>query len=72
MSKELNIPFSQMSLNYVLSTKAVDNLVFGVSRPEQIQTNIDALSIKLSEETISQVCTRALTLFCSSMLLLIL
>ena len=72
MSKELNIPFSQMSLNYVLSTKAVDNLVFGVSRPEQIQTNIDALNIKLSEETISQVCTRTLALFCSSMLLLIL
>ncbi|KAK8792892.1 hypothetical protein WA158_005056 [Blastocystis sp. Blastoise] len=54
MSQQLNITLPQLSLSYVLSQGYVDNMIFGVSRPEQIISNIEAVNIKLSPESISQ------------------
>ncbi|MHB1953169.1 MAG: aldo/keto reductase family protein [Sulfobacillus sp.] len=55
VAKELGLSLSQLALAWVLRQSAIASALIGASRPEQIEENVGAVGVTLSEETLKQV-----------------
>lgn len=50
VAAELDRPMAQVALSWVLGQRGMSSLLLGVSRPDQLKGNFDALSLKLTED----------------------
>jgi aryl-alcohol dehydrogenase-like predicted oxidoreductase len=55
IAKELDISLSQMALAWVLRHSNIASAIIGASRPSQIEENIQAVDIKLSDEVLKKI-----------------
>jgi len=55
IAEGLGIPLVDMALSWILSKKAVTSVIIGASRPEQIEQNVKAVEIELSEVTLKEI-----------------
>jgi L-glyceraldehyde 3-phosphate reductase len=51
----LGMPLVDMALAWILSKKAITSVIIGASRPEQIDQNIKAVEVELSESTLKEI-----------------
>lgn len=52
---DLGLTLSQLALAWVLRLPAISSALIGASRPEQIQENVKAVDVKLSEDTLARI-----------------
>lgn len=50
VSNELNRPMAQVAVNWVATRPAVDSVIVGATKPEQLESNLSALDFELSAE----------------------
>ncbi|MDF2722644.1 MAG: voltage-gated potassium channel [Paenibacillus sp.] len=55
VAEELGITVSQLALAWILRQPNVSSALIGASRPEQVQENVSASGIALSEETLRRI-----------------
>lgn len=55
VAEDLNISLGQLALAWVLRQPAIASALIGASRPEQIQENVKAVDVKLSQETLDRI-----------------
>ncbi len=55
VARDLGVTLSQLALAWVLRLPAISSALIGASRPEQIQENVKAVDVKLSEETLARI-----------------
>ncbi|HYK71706.1 MAG TPA: aldo/keto reductase, partial [Pseudoneobacillus sp.] len=55
VASELDLSLAQLALAWILRQKNVASAIVGASRPEQLEENVKASGVKLSEETLSTI-----------------
>ncbi|HET8914042.1 MAG TPA: aldo/keto reductase, partial [Ktedonobacteraceae bacterium] len=55
VAKDLNCKLSQLALAWVLRQENVSAAIIGASRPAQVEENIKAGDIKLSEDVLKKI-----------------
>ncbi|UCZ54260.1 aldo/keto reductase family protein [Bacillus shivajii] len=55
IANEQGVKLSQLALAWILRQKNVASAIIGASRPEQVKENVEAIHIKLSEDTLNQL-----------------
>lgn len=55
LAQSMDIKLSQLALAWVLRQPGVSSAIIGASKPQQIQENVEAVNISLSEDTLSQI-----------------
>ncbi|WDF52657.1 aldo/keto reductase family protein [Paenibacillus sp. KACC 21273] len=55
LAQSMDIKLSQLALAWVLRQPGVSSAIIGASKPHQIQENVEAVNISLSEDTLSQI-----------------
>ncbi|MGB6693515.1 MAG: aldo/keto reductase, partial [Terracidiphilus sp.] len=55
IAKELGLSMVQLALAWVLRRPEVASAIIGASRPEQIEDNVRAVGVKLTEETLARI-----------------
>ncbi|MBM7660132.1 voltage-dependent potassium channel beta subunit [Bacillus mesophilus] len=55
LAKELDLSLSQLALAWILRHPSVASALVGASKPQQIEENVKASGVKLSEETVSKI-----------------
>ena len=55
LAQELDITMSQLSLAWLLHKEQVTTLITGASQPSQIASNTQAITISLSNQTLSRI-----------------
>ncbi|MDQ0253401.1 voltage-dependent potassium channel beta subunit [Evansella vedderi] len=55
LAKELGISLSQLSLAWVLRHPGVSSALIGASKPAQIEENVKAVEVDLSEDTLAEI-----------------
>ena len=54
-AKQLDISLSQLALAWILRRDEMSCAMTGATRPEQVEDNVKASEIKLSEETLKEI-----------------
>lgn len=55
ISKSNNLKLNDLSLNYIIQQKNIDNVLIGVDSVDQLKENIRSLQTEISEEVIKQI-----------------
>ncbi|MCT2537201.1 aldo/keto reductase family protein [Aquibacillus koreensis] len=55
VAKELEVSLTQLSLAWILRQQGVSSAIIGASRPGQIEENVKAVDIELSEDTLQKM-----------------
>jgi len=55
VAKELNVPLSSLALAWILRQSNIASTLVGASKPSQIEENVKAVDIELSQETIQKI-----------------
>lgn len=55
ISKSNNLKLTDLSLNYIIQQKNIDNVLIGVDSVDQLKENIRSLQTEISEEVIKQI-----------------
>ncbi|WP_442599694.1 aldo/keto reductase family protein [Neobacillus sp. D3-1R] len=55
VAEELGLSLAQLALAWILRQENVASAIVGASRPEQLEENVKASGVKLSEETLSTI-----------------
>ncbi len=55
IADELNITMSQLALSWILRKKVITSVITGASKPEQLESNVKASGIVLSDDVLREI-----------------
>jgi voltage-dependent potassium channel beta subunit len=55
LAQELGLTLSQLALAWILRHEGVSSAIIGASRPQQIEENVKAVGVKLSNDTLAEI-----------------
>ncbi|WP_226665275.1 aldo/keto reductase family protein [Metabacillus litoralis] len=55
LAQDLNLTLSQLSLAWILSHEGISSAIIGASRPSQIEENVKAIDVELSNDILGEI-----------------